>query len=299
MARMLPSTPLVPSRSLGRLLGLDRLAFKLEGSQPAGSWLDRGAALIVVDGAHERGLLAVGSGPLGPALALHGARTGQIVHLFVDANGAATSDLAWAAALGARMWPVAADGATLQATMSELAAAHGWRYVSTDDACLRQGVHGALVEIVMQQDGALPEIIAVAPLLGPEAEWLTAMTDRTAIVKGMYPAGDRTAPPEADEARLVTAALTARDLDAARRLLAREEGLIASRRGVAGLAALMRTRRDRRLSKRSSAVVLLANEVGGLTDGPPIALDEALECQPLTLDALRADLRGALLRPPG
>src|SRR4051794_23343414 len=39
-------TPLVPSRSLGALLGFADLGFKLESGQPTGSWLDRDAARL-------------------------------------------------------------------------------------------------------------------------------------------------------------------------------------------------------------------------------------------------------------
>jgi len=93
--------------------------------------------------------------------------------------------------------------------------------------------------------------------------------------------------------------VSVREADAARRLLAREEGLLASRRGVAGLVALMRVRREKSFPKQASAVVMLINEVGGSEDGPPTALDEDLAGEPLSLDALRADARGALFRPPG
>src|SRR5260370_11721617 len=41
------STPLVPSRNIGRALGLDRLFFKYEGLNPTGSFKDRGMVVGV------------------------------------------------------------------------------------------------------------------------------------------------------------------------------------------------------------------------------------------------------------
>src|SRR5205823_8655180 len=102
-----------------------------------------------------------------------------------------------------------------------------------------------------------------------------------------------------DGERLTTVTVTVREADAARRLLAREEGIVASRRGVAGLAALIRARREGRLAKIRSAVVLLANEIGGAADGPPLALEEVLDGEPLPLDVLCANLRRATLSLPG
>ena len=299
MAPMLPCTPLVPSRSLGRLLGLDRLAFKLEGCQPAGSWLDRGAALVVAQATGARGLLAIGPGPLGPALALQATRAGLPVHLFVPTGAPETPDVAWAAAFGARIWRVAAERAELRETLPDLAAAHGWRYIDQDDPCLGDGMASAVAEIMRQQNDAPFEIVATAGLLGAEGDWLSAATgEATAVVAGILEGAAPADTASAGDA-LVSVSVTVREADAARRLLAREEGLIASRRGVLGLAALLRARRERPLSKCKSAVVLLANEIGGAADGPPVALDEALADAPLTIDALRGNLWSALLRRPG
>jgi hypothetical protein len=298
---MLPCTPLVPSRSLGRLLGLERLWFKLEGGQPAGSWLDRGADLVVADAAGTRGLLATGSAPFGPALALHATRAGLAVHLFVAPEATDSPDVRWAAALGARVWRVACETAALEARLPDVAAASGWHSVGPEHPRLRETLHDLLAE-ASGQAGEVPEIVAISGLLSTEGCWLAAGDAPSLVVQGTLGAYAQAGELESAGPRLVLAPVSLREADAARRLLAREEGLIASRRGVAGLVGLIRARRnpaDRRLSKLKSAIVLLANEVGGWEDGPPAALDEALVGEPITLDALCTDLRGALLRPPG
>ena len=93
--------------------------------------------------------------------------------------------------------------------------------------------------------------------------------------------------------------VTTREADAARRLLAREEGLLASRRGVAGLAALMRAARAKALPPGGSALVLVASEVGGAGDGPPLAVDETPLGEPVSPGELGARLRRAAVTPPG
>jgi len=45
----------------------------------------------------------------------------------------------------------------------------------------------------------------------------------------------------------------------------------------------MRAARAKALPAGASALVLLADEVGGRGDGPPVAVDESLACEPLAL----------------
>lgn len=71
-------TPLVPSVSVGRQLGLDRLYFKLENCNPSGSYKDRFIAAEVTRllRADVRGCVATSSGNTGSSLAAYCARYG-------------------------------------------------------------------------------------------------------------------------------------------------------------------------------------------------------------------------------
>jgi threonine synthase len=313
-------TPLVVSRVLGRLLGLGGLWFKVEGCQPGGSWLDRGAVLAVAAACGEgaRGLASLGGDALGPALALQAARAGLPLLLFVSEYDALLPDTAWAVALGARPIFLAADRSVVCAALPELAAGAGLRAATSADPLLRAGLLDAAREAGEQAGVTSPfDVLGVPALLGREGDWLaqeaTAIaapaeqperTRRRArrqqtgiVVAGEY--GSMAAVDAFDGPQPWRVAISTREADAARRLLAREEGLLASRRGVCGLAAIMRAARAKALPAGASALVLLADEVGGRGDGPPVAVDESLACEPLALGEVAGQLRHLLLMPPG
>ena len=72
------STPLVPSRNIGRALGLDHLYFKYEGVNPTGSFKDRGMVVAVAK-ALERGsrvFICASTGNTSASMAAYAARTG-------------------------------------------------------------------------------------------------------------------------------------------------------------------------------------------------------------------------------
>lgn len=314
-------TPLVPSRSLGRLLGLGRLWFKLESCQPDGSWLHRGAGQSVgraiVEG--TKSLAVVGGDPFGPALALQAARADLPVILFLPEDDALPPDTTWAIALGARPVRVACDGDTLRAMLPDVAAGAGLRYVDRADADVQEGLRDVMAEIAAQAGGSPVDVLAIGTLLGQEGNWLASWTptgtaselvplrarkrqrrQQTGIVmQGQCVGPGAAASTTFDGPQPWAAVVTTREADAARRLLAREEGLLASRRGVAGLAALMRAGREKVLPPGGSAVVILAQEIGGAGDGPPLAVDETPLSEPVPLEQLGALLRHGILARPG
>ena len=72
------STPLVPSRNIGRALGLDHLFFKYEGLNPTGSFKDRGMVVAVAK-ALERGsrvFICASTGNTSASMGAYAARTG-------------------------------------------------------------------------------------------------------------------------------------------------------------------------------------------------------------------------------
>lgn len=72
------STPLVPSRNIGRALGLKHLYFKYEGLNPTGSFKDRGMVVAVAKAleAGSKVLICASTGNTSASMAAYAARTG-------------------------------------------------------------------------------------------------------------------------------------------------------------------------------------------------------------------------------
>lgn len=120
------NTPLVGSRRIARELGLGRLLFKLESSNPTGSYKDR---FIAAEVAHilelgARACVATSSGNTGASLAAYCARF-EIACTIVVSDTTPAGKLVQMAAHGARLIKVpafTADAAVTQRVMEELAA---------------------------------------------------------------------------------------------------------------------------------------------------------------------------------
>jgi threonine synthase len=214
-------TPLVPSRSLGKLLGLQALAFKLEAVQPTGSWLDRDAAGLVARAAEIglSGVCLVESGPLALPLAVQCARAGRTLVVLSPAGPDQQSAGAdgWLAALGARVVVVDAGPADLLLAAPSIAERAGLLLVDGGPGSLVGGLAAVSAEIAAA--GHRGSVLAVPSLTGHEATLLEAA--RSLAVVGSLSVGG----------------VSLRESDAARVLLAREEGLIVSEAGATGLAA--------------------------------------------------------------
>lgn len=117
------STPLIPSRLLGRELGLD-LWFKVEGRNPTGSFKDRGMT-VAVTLARARGARAVvcaSTGNTAASAAAYAARAGMAAVVLVPRGGVAQGKLAQAAAFGAEIWEVSGNFDQVLALVREAAA---------------------------------------------------------------------------------------------------------------------------------------------------------------------------------
>ncbi|MEO9005006.1 MAG: pyridoxal-phosphate dependent enzyme [Ginsengibacter sp.] len=79
------NTPLVKSKRLGKLLGLDNLYFKLESVNPSGSYKDRFAACAIADLIQKNSkiCIATSSGNAGSALAAYSAAAGITCYLAI------------------------------------------------------------------------------------------------------------------------------------------------------------------------------------------------------------------------
>ncbi|HZO24969.1 MAG TPA: pyridoxal-phosphate dependent enzyme [Chloroflexota bacterium] len=302
-------TPLIASRSLGRLVGLETLLFKVECWQPTGSWLDRSAAAIVEAAVAEgrAGLCVLGIEPWTVPLAVCCARAGLrcVVLESVERDREAAEEGGWLTALGARTVAVMADGESLRRWAPVAADSAGLHLVLSGDPLLQSGLASAIQEV--ERAGYADAVLALPSVTGGEHGWLaeTALMRRRVAVLGRLTEDIATSTSSTDSFVLVND-ISPREADAARRLLAREEGLLVSRRGAAGFAGLVRALRDdrakrpreRRLRDAASAVVVLTGDPLRAGDGPPVPAD-AVAARPISLAELSSGLSRLLVEPPG
>jgi threonine synthase len=103
-------TPLVHARRLGAELGLDRLYLKFEGTNPTGSFKDRGMVLAVnrALGAGAQAIVCASTGNTSASAAAYAAAAGLPCYVVLPAGKVARGKLAQALAAGARL--VMVDG---------------------------------------------------------------------------------------------------------------------------------------------------------------------------------------------
>lgn len=102
------STPLVLSENIGPRLGCKALYFKLEGSNPTGSFKDRGMVMAVAKAleAGKKRIVCASTGNTSAAAAAYGARYGLETIVLVPSGEIALGKLAQAMAYGARILAV-------------------------------------------------------------------------------------------------------------------------------------------------------------------------------------------------
>ncbi len=98
-------TPLIPARRLGAELGLERLHLKFEGTNPTGSFKDRGMVLAVnrAVAAGARAVVCASTGNTSASAAAYAAAAGLPCHVILPAGKVARGKLAQALAAGARL----------------------------------------------------------------------------------------------------------------------------------------------------------------------------------------------------
>lgn len=99
------STPLVRSRSIEHQLGVGALYFKLEGTNPTGSFKDRGMVVAVAKAVEEGSttILCASTGNTSASAAAYGARAGLRTIVLVPKGTVAEGKLAQVMAYGARI----------------------------------------------------------------------------------------------------------------------------------------------------------------------------------------------------
>src|SRR5918999_1249994 len=98
-------TPLIHARRLGGELGLTRLFLKFEGTNPTGSFKDRGMVLAVNRALHAgaRAVICASTGNTSASAAAYAAAAGLACHVVLPAGKVARGKLAQAVAAGARL----------------------------------------------------------------------------------------------------------------------------------------------------------------------------------------------------
>jgi threonine synthase len=341
----LKRTPVLASRSLGALLGLGSLLFKVESCQPTGSWLDRSAAAIVsaalADG--MTGLSVIGFGPLTVALAVQCARAGlRLVALIPEPRRAhgemgafsvepsdSASAAGWLSGLGARLIAVEASLDELRQVAVQVGERVGVRMVDAADPLVPSGLRQVVGEL--EAAGKSDGLLVVPALVGDEQSSLSALCDhrRTAIPLPLDGPGEtvpsvgrpfalvgalesstremaasREGSASAPRGGVIAIDVSGREAEAARSLLAREEGLLTSRQGGTALAGLLRALREDRarrprerwLPRGMPAVIVLTGDPVGA--GPPLSAD-TVPGRPVSLAELMRDPGRLLVEPPG
>jgi len=99
------ATPLIRARRLGAELGLTSLYLKFEGTNPTGSFKDRGMVLAVnrAVGAGARAVVCASTGNTSASAAAYAAAAGLPCHVILPAGKVARGKLAQALAAGARL----------------------------------------------------------------------------------------------------------------------------------------------------------------------------------------------------
>jgi threonine synthase len=300
------STPLVPSRNIGRALGLDRLFFKYEGLNPTGSFKDRGMVVAVAKAleAGYRVLMCASTGNTSASMAAYAARTGVRAIVVVPSGEIAMNKLSQALMYGAKVVALKGNFDTALDAVRELTSRYPVALMNSVNPNRLEGQKTAAFEIV-DALGDAPDylLLPVGNAGNITAYWrgfreyhkaghstrlprmIGAQADGAApIVAGHpipnprtvasairigNPASWEGATSARDESGGLIAAVTDTEILSAQIRLANTEGLFAEPASAAPLALLIRLVMEGKIEKDSTTVVVLTGS--GLKD-PDAAL---------------------------
>lgn len=156
------STPLIHAQRLGAMLGADRLFLKFEGTNPTGSFKDRGMVVAVakaIEGGAQR-LICASTGNTSASAAAYAAHAGLECFVVLPAGGVAAGKLNQALLYGAKV--LAIDGSFDDALCLVRAVADepGTQLVNSINPYRIEGQKTAAFEIV-DVLGDAPDILAI------------------------------------------------------------------------------------------------------------------------------------------
>ncbi len=318
------NTPLVRAPALERRTGLSAVYLKCEGSNPTGSFKDRGMVMAMAKAAEDgaRAIVCASTGNTSAAAAAYAARAGLIALVLVPDGYIALGKLAQALAYGARVLSIAGNFDVALRLVRELGAGGDVTVVNSINPYRLEGQQTGAWEIC-DELGEAPDIVAtpvgnagnisaywmgfkryqkeglssrLPKMYGFQAEGSAAIvhdrviaepvTRATAIRIG-DPASRHLAVDARDESGGLIEAVSEDEIAEAYSILAREEGVFAEPASAAPVAGLLKLAKAGRLPSGGSAVCILTGH--GLKD-PAYAIEQAapLAVVPATLDAVRA-----------
>jgi threonine synthase len=300
------STPLVPSRNIGRALGLERLYFKYEGLNPTGSFKDRGMVVAVAKALEARHtvFMCASTGNTSASMAAYAARAGARAIVVVPSGEIALNKLSQALMYGAKVVALKGNFDHALETVRELTRRYPVALMNSVNPHRIEGQKTAAFEIV-DELGDAPDYLLLPVgnagnitaywkgfreyqkagratrlprMVGAQAEGAAPIvlgapvaspkTVASAIRIG-NPASWEGATSARDESGGLIAAVTDTEILSAQIRLASSEGLFAEPASAAPLALLIRLVQDGRIEKDAVTVVVLTGS--GLKD-PDAAL---------------------------
>jgi len=317
------NTPLVRAPALPRRTGLDEVWLKCEGSNPTGSFKDRGMVLAMAKAAEAgaRAVVCASTGNTSAAAAAYATRAGLVALVLVPDGYIALGKLAQALAYGARVLSIEGNFDDALRLVRELGARDGRvAVVNSINPYRLDGQQSAAWEIC-DELGAAPDILAIPVgnagnisaywmgfrryqsegiidalprLYGFQAEGAAAIvrdevipnpTTRATAIRIGNPASRRLAEQARDESGGLIEAVSDDDIAEAYTILAREEGVFAEPASAASVAGVLKLARQGRLPREGRVVCVLTGH--GLKD-PAYAVEQMSPATviPAVLDAV-------------
>src|SRR5450759_1434638 len=300
------STPLVPSRNIGKALGLKHLYFKYEGLNPTGSFKDRGMVVAVAKAleAGSRVLICASTGNTSASMAAYAARMGVRASLVVPSGEIALNKLSQALMYGAKVVTLRGNFDSALETVRDLANRYPVALMNSINPHRIEGQKTAAFEVV-DALGDAPDYLLLPVgnagnitaywkgfreyhsagkasrlprMIGAQAEGAAPIVNGHPIpnpatvasaIRIGNPASWEGATTARDDSGGMIGAVTDMEILSAQIRLASSEGLFAEPASAAPLALLFRLVRDGKIEMDSTAVVVLTGS--GLKD-PDAAL---------------------------
>src|SRR6202051_17922 len=300
------STPLVPSRNIGKALGLKHLYFKYEGLNPTGSFKDRGMVVAVAKAleAGSRVLMCASTGNTSASMAAYAARAGVRAIVVVPSGEIAMNKLSQALMYGAKVIALKGTFDTALETVRDLTSRYNVALMNSVNPNRLEGQKTAAFEIIdvlgdapdylilpvgnagnitaywkgFREYHAAGRSTRLPRMVGAQAEGAAPIVNGHPVAQPKTvasairignPASWEGATSARDESGGLIAAVTDIEILSAQIRLANSEGLFAEPASAAPLALLFRLVQEGKIEKDSITVVVLTGS--GLKD-PDAAL---------------------------